>query len=190
MRTLRTARLRLDPVTVGNAAALWEVLQGPELREYQDLPDVNRAQFLRIVGARPKRFGLGSTGRFEWLVHYAGGVEALGWVSLRIGETNRFAGEIGYSVVSAHRGRGVATEAVTALVSEGFTRARLREIRAFCLPENRASRSVLRHAGFVDEGILERGATVGGKAVDVILHSLDRNRWAQSLSSNRQATRS
>ena len=45
MRIIRTARLRLVPVTSANAAALWEVLQGPDLRDYQDLPDVNRAQF-------------------------------------------------------------------------------------------------------------------------------------------------
>jgi [ribosomal protein S5]-alanine N-acetyltransferase len=190
MRTIRTGRLRLDPVTAGNAAVLWEILQGPELRDYQDLPDVNRTQFLRIVGARPTRLGTGSTGRFEWLVHYAGGSEALGWVSLRIAESNRFAAEIGYSVVSAHRGRGVATEAVGALVDEGFRRARLREIRAFCLPENQASRAVLRRVGFVDEGVLQHGATVGGKPVDVILHSLERNRWAESFTANQQATRS
>ena len=189
MRIIRTARLRLDPVTAVNAAALWGVLQGPELREYQDLPDVNRAQFLRIVGARPTRLGSGSAGRFEWLVHYAGGSEALGWVSLRIAESNRFAAEIGYSVVSAHRGRGIATEAVGALVEEAFRRARLREIRAFCLPENHASRAVLRRVGFVDEGILQRGATVGGKTVDVILHSLVRDSSAESVTPNREATR-
>jgi ribosomal-protein-alanine N-acetyltransferase len=189
MRTIRTARLRLDPVSAANAATLWEVLQGPELREYQDLPDVNRSQFLRIVGARPTRLGTGSTGRFEWLVHYAKGSEALGWVSLRIGESNRFAAEIGYSVVSAHRGRGIASEAVGALVDEGFRRARLREIRAFCLPENQASRAVLRRVGFADAGVLQRGATVGGRPVDVILHSLEYDRWAESATANRQATR-
>ncbi len=188
MRIIRTARLRLVPVTPANATALWEMLQGPELRDYQDLPDVNRAQFLRIVGARPTRFGSGSAGRFEWLVHYASGNEALGWVSLRISEGSRFAAEIGYSVVHAHRGRGIATEAVAALVEEGFRRARLREIRAFCLPENRASRAVLRNLGFVDEGVLERGASVGGKTVDIILHSLEQVRWAESFTPNRAAT--
>jgi ribosomal-protein-alanine N-acetyltransferase len=190
MRIIRTPRLRLVPVTSANAAALWEVLQGPELRDYQDLPDVNRAQFVRIVGARPTRLGSGSAGRFEWLVHYASGNEALGWVSLRISESNRFAAEVGYSVVHVHRGRGIATEAVGALVEEGFRRGRLREIRAFCLPENRASRAVLRNLGFADEGVLERGATVHGKAVDVIRHSLEHARWEESFTPNQAATQS
>jgi [ribosomal protein S5]-alanine N-acetyltransferase len=191
MRTILTERLRLEPVTSANAGLLWQLLQQPDLRDYQDLPDVTRAQFLRVVGARPKRMTAGTVGRFEWLVHDAGADgEPLGWVSLRIAETNRKSAEIGYSVVRAHRGRGIATEAVAALIDEGFRRVRLREIRAYCLPENASSRAVLRHNGFTDGGTLARGATVQGKPVDVITHSLERERWLASVSENLQATRS
>lgn len=178
MRTIRTERLRLVPVTSANAALLWQLLQEPDLRDFQDLPDVSRAQFLRVVGARPMRFAPGIVGRFEWLLHYlAGEGEPLGWVSLRIADSNRAMAEIGYSVMRSHRGKGIASEAVAALVGEGFRRARLREIRAYCLAENLASRAVLRHAGFDGEGTLPRGATVQGKPVDVIAHSLKRDRW-------------
>ena len=192
MRTILSARLRLVPVTSSNAELLWQVLQEPDLRDYQDLPDLNRAQFARVVGARPKRFAAGAVGRFEWLVHYVDEGEAapLGWVSLRITESNRATAEIGYSVVGAYRGKGIATEAVAALIGEGFSRARLREIRAYCLPENLSSRAVLRRNGFEDRGTLTRGATVGGKPVDVIVHSLERERWTARFSENSVATRS
>lgn len=191
MRTIRTARLRLVPVTSANAGALWEVLQEPDLRDYQDLPDVDLAQFRRVVEARPQRFGAGVAGRFEWLLHYLeSGDAALGWVSLRISEANRSSAEIGYSVVRTHRRRGFATEAVGALVDEGFRRARLREIRAYCLPDNASSRAVLRNNGFSAAGTLTRGATVQGKPVDVIAHSLNRESWLAALTRNLQATRS
>lgn len=192
VRTIRTPRLLLVPVTSANAGVLWELLQEPDLRDYQDLPDVDRAQFLRVVAARPARLGPGIVGRFEWLLEYAagGGGELLGWVSLRIADSSRATAEIGYSVVRAHRCRGIATEAVGALVEEGFRRARLRAIRAYCLPENLSSRAVLRHNGFDDEGTLARGATVQGKPVDVIVHSLDRRRWSAAVSANPAATRS
>jgi [ribosomal protein S5]-alanine N-acetyltransferase len=178
MRTIRTARLRLEPVTAANAETLWEVLQEPDLRDYQDLPDVNRAQFLRTVSGRPRRFGPGATGRFEWLVHLGQSAETLGWVSLRISESSRSTAEIGYSIVRAHRGCGFASEAVAALVDEGFRRTRVQRIRAYCLPENLPSRAVLRRNGFEDEGMLPHGATVAGKPVDVILHTLDRTGWS------------
>jgi ribosomal-protein-alanine N-acetyltransferase len=191
VRTIRTRRLRLVPVTPGNAAALWELLQMPDLRDYQDLPDVDRAAFLRIVGGRPARFGPGSIGRFEWLLFYSGEErEPVGWVSLRIAEASRAGAEIGYSIVRQHRCKGIATEAVAALVDEGFRRARLQEIRAYCLPENLSSRAVLRHNGFEDRGTLPRGATVQGKPVDVILHALDRQRWAAAVNESPAATRS
>ena len=177
-------------MTPANAGRLWDVLQEPDLRDYQDLPDVNRAQFLRAVGARPLRLRPGTAGRFEWLLLFPDGEEPLGWVSLRIADTNRSTAEIGYSIVLAHRGRGFATEAVAALVDEGFRRAQVRRIRAYCLPENLASRAVLRRNGFADDGKLPHGATVAGKPVDVILHTLDRERWAAEASENRQATRS
>lgn len=190
MRTLRTARLRLVPVTSTNAELLWQVLQEPDLRDYQDLPDLDRTQFLRVVGARPKRFVAGTAGRFEWLLHYDGDDEPLGWVSMRISESNRTTGEIGYSVVRAHRGKGIATEAVAALIDEGFSRARLQEIRAYCLPENTFSRAVLQRNGFDDRGTLARGATVQGRPVDVIAHALERERWSAKPSENPAATRS
>ncbi len=190
MRRIRTARLRLEPVTAANAGMLWDVLQEPDLRDYQDLPDLNRAQFLRTVGSRPTRFGPAATGRFEWLVHLGDGMERVGWISLRISESSRSTAEIGYSVVRAHRGRGFATEAVAALVDEGFRRTRVQRIRAYCLPENLPSRAVLRNNGFEDEGMLSRAAIVGGKPVDVILHSLERERWSAGATANRQATRS
>ncbi len=190
MKTIKTARLRLVPVTAANATLLWQVLQQPDLRVYQDLPDVDRAQFARVVGARPTRLSPGATGRFEWLLHYGRDEsEALGWISLRISESTRDVAEIGYSVVSEHRGKGIASEAVAALIDEGFRRAQLREIRAYCLPENLSSRAVLHRNGFRDEATLTRGATVAGKPVDVIAHSLPRERWA-ALTENPQATRS
>jgi ribosomal-protein-alanine N-acetyltransferase len=188
---IRTQRLRLVPVTAANAGTLWEVLQEPDLRDYQDLPNVNRAQFLRAVGARPVRFAPGVVGRFEWLLHFIEGESPpLGWVSLRVSDSDRSSAEIGYSVVGAYRGRGIAREAVAALVDEGFKRGRLQRIRAFCLPENRSSRAVLRRSGFESAATLPRGATVQGKPVDVMAYTLEREDWLATLKEHRAATQS
>lgn len=191
MRIIVTRRMRLVPVTEANAGRLWEVLQQPDLRDFQDLPNLNRAQFQRAVGARPKRFRPGAAGRFEWLMHFTGDEAApLGWVSLRIGDGDRRVAEIGYSVVSAFRRRGLASEAVAALIAEGFERGNLRRIRAYCLPENRSSRAVLANNHFEEDGTLPRGATVQGQPVDVVAHVLERNDWEAALKRSRQATRS
>jgi len=177
MRTLVTERLRLVPVTPQNAAALWQMLRQPGLREFQDLPEVDLVQFGRMVAARPQRFEPGAWGRFEWLIFFEGIAEPVGWTSLRVGERVNSSAEIGYSVVQSYRGRGVATEAVRALASEAFSRLHLRKLRAYCVPENVPSRAVLASAGFEEDGVLPHGATVAGQPVDVLGFVLNREAW-------------
>lgn len=177
---MRTARLRLVPVTVENAGALWTILQQPDLRTYQDLPSLAAGAFAEMVSRRPKRLHPGSNGRFEWLIYFARPRKPLGWVSLRIGERDPAAGEIGYSIVRDVRGQGIAIEAVHALLAEAFREGGLSRVNAYCVPENQASRRLLERAGFTFDGVLPHGATVGGTPVDVLMHRLDREAWRQS----------
>lgn len=183
MRTLRTARLRLTPVTVQNAGALWRVLQGPDLRHYQDLPNVGEEAFARMVAKRPRRLHAAATGRFEWLIYLGGVRSALGWVSLRIADKQPRGGEIGYSVLPDFRDRGIATEAVRALITEGFESGGLARVSAYCVPANAASRRVLKTLGFRDAGLVHHGASVGGRPVDVLHHTLRKQDWTQSANS-------
>lgn len=177
MRALTSERLRLEPVTTKNANVLWTVLQAPGLRDYQDLPDVDLPQFARMVAARPPRLEPGAWGRFEWLIYLEGIAEAAGWVSLRIGERTGATAELGYSVLVQYRNRGVATEAVRSLVDEAFQKTNVRRLRAYCVPDNAASRVVLKRLGFVDDGVLPHGATVQGHPVDVLAVVLERTTW-------------
>lgn len=180
MRTLRTARLRLNPVTVENAGALWTILQQPDLRMYQDLPSVAAPAFTELVARRPKRLHHGASGRFEWLIYVTGSRKPVGWVSLRVAERDPATGEIGYSIVRDARGKGVASEAVRALISEAFEAAALTRVNAYCVPENAPSRRLLQRLGFTFDGVLPHGATVSGTPVDVLMHRLDREQWLQS----------
>lgn len=180
MKIMRTERLRLTPVTVQNAGTLWTVLQQPDLRTYQELPNVGAAAFTDMVAKRPKVLRPSTSGRFEWLVYMHRVRKPVGWVSLRIAERDLATGEIGYSIVRDFRGRGIATEAVRALLDEAFAEAGLTRINAYCLPENMPSRRLLEKLGFRGEGVLPRGATVNGHIVDVLMHRMERERWAQS----------
>lgn len=168
------------PVTPANAAQLWQMLQQPDLRTYQDLPTAGLRAFEEMVAARPARLTARSAGRFEWIVRLGRPAENAGWVSLRIAQHELHDGEIGYSILREYRGRGIATEAVRALLAEAFEIAGLGRIRAFCVPENLPSRELLDRLNFEPDGVLPHGATVSGKPVDVLVHKLDRARWLQS----------
>ena len=56
--------------------------------------------------------------------------------------------EIGYGIVPAYEGRGLATEAVVALVDHAGTDPRVRTVRAHTLPAHNASTRVLEKCGF------------------------------------------
>ena len=67
MTTIRTQRLSLEAVTPENAVVLWRIMQGAQLREFQDVPRFTRQEFEKRVAARPKSFDGRAVGRFEWL---------------------------------------------------------------------------------------------------------------------------
>jgi RimJ/RimL family protein N-acetyltransferase len=133
-----------------------------------------------MVSKRPRVLRAGSSGRFEWLIFVHRIRKPVGWVSLRVAERDLETGEIGYSIVRDFRGRGIATEAVRALLDEAFTQGGLVRINAYCLPENAASRRLLERLTFSVDGVLPRGATVNGHIVDVLMHRMDRQCWFQS----------
>ncbi|HEY8320301.1 MAG TPA: GNAT family N-acetyltransferase [Candidatus Baltobacteraceae bacterium] len=174
MRTLQTERLALVPVNASNSETLWHLLQAPHLRDFQELPSVGLAQFKRLVAERPQRLHDHAAGRFEWLMFVRGEDEPIGWVSLRLSDRDPVGGEVGYSVLERARGKGYATEASRALIAEGFSRANLKRVRAYCLPENVASRAVLAKLGFASDGLLRHGATIAGRPVDILAFVFER----------------
>ncbi|HYZ16149.1 MAG TPA: GNAT family N-acetyltransferase, partial [Candidatus Acidoferrum sp.] len=109
MKTLRTERIALSPVDARNARELWEVLNAPDLRKYQDIPRVRAEEFERQVRARPKTLRPGVIGRFEWLLRVREDHAAIGWISLRVNDRTPRVGEVGYSLLQSARGKGYAT---------------------------------------------------------------------------------
>lgn len=179
MRILRTSRLRLTPVTTQNAAVLWRVLQAPDLRSFQDLPNLRVGAFTALVRGRPRCLQAGAVGRFEWLVYLHRVRRPVGWVSVRLSERDA-AAEIGYTIVREFRNQGIATEAVRALLEEAFERANVERVSAYCIPKNRSSRRVLSRLGFREGALVRSGASVGGHPVDVLHYILGRGHWIQS----------
>jgi len=189
MRTVVTPRLDLLPVGAANARELWRVLQQPNLREFQDIPRVAVEEFERQVRARPQTLASGTTGRFEWLIRERQSGASLGWVSVRINDRTREHAELGYSLVTAARHKGYATEALSALLDEVFETTELGELHACTVPENSASRRVLERVGFVESRLLHGGALVRNRRVDIFLYVFTRAQYVARLRQQQQQQR-
>ncbi len=81
-------------------------------------------------------------------------------------------GWVGYWVDSRFHGNGVATAAVAHDVAHGFGPVGLHRIEATIAPENLASRAVVAHLGFRQEGHLVRYLDIAGAWRDHLLYAL------------------
>jgi ribosomal-protein-alanine N-acetyltransferase len=81
-------------------------------------------------------------------------------------------GWVGYWVASRFHRRGVATAAVALIVAHGFGPVGLHRIEATIAPENLASRAVVGHLGFRQEGHLVRYLDINGAWRDHLLYAL------------------
>jgi [ribosomal protein S5]-alanine N-acetyltransferase len=73
--------------------------------------------------------------------------------------------EIGYAIEQCHHGKGLATEAVTAMSDWALTALRLPEVLGIVAVDNAPSRSVLEKAGFV-----RSEESVDGRSVPVLVY--------------------
>lgn len=151
-----SARLRLVPLTVADAAEMVGVLSGDALYTYTGgaPPDLGelRARYARQAAGRSP------DGREEWhnwVLRREPGGEAVGCVQATVTGAGRRA-EIAWVVGLDWQGQGYATEAAQALVTWLDTHG-VRVIQAHIHPGHAASAAVARHAGLRPSGTFEDG---------------------------------
>jgi ribosomal-protein-alanine N-acetyltransferase len=83
-------------------------------------------------------------------------------------------GTLGYWMAEAHTRKGYMTEAAGAVCDFAFNHAGLHRVEASCMPGNHASRMVLEHLNFIEEGFAKAYLRINGKWEDHIL-------WGKSL---------
>lgn len=98
--------------------------------------------------------------------HHIGNISI--WHVSRLGRT----GEIGYWVRTDQAGRGIATEATSAMLEKGFMHLGFHKITLRIAQGNRASERIAEKLGFTREGLLREELRINGVWVDHTLYSL------------------
>jgi RimJ/RimL family protein N-acetyltransferase len=95
--------------------------------------------------------------------------------------------EVGWAIHDPdNRGRGYATEAVTALVDYLFKSYPINRIECSTASSNQASIALAEKCGFVREGVLRGLVFVAGVYVDDLVLSMLRSEWEQRQSLSRR----
>lgn len=101
----------------------------------------------------------------------------IGGIALRLSPEHRLA-ELGYGLARSAWGRGLATEAVRAVMDTAFVLLPLlNRIRAVADPRNVASLRVMERLGMVREGVLRQNRVVRGELVDEVWCGILRSEW-------------
>jgi ribosomal-protein-alanine N-acetyltransferase len=88
-----------------------------------------------------------------------------------------FRAEIGYDLSPASWGQGYMTEALSAVIQNGFERMGLNRIDALVYTENVRSMKLLQNLGFQKEGVLRDYFYLDGQFYDHCLLALLRSEW-------------
>jgi len=80
--------------------------------------------------------------------------------------------QIGYDLIPLYWRQGFMREALTAVLTFGFSRMQLNRIEALVMPENKASVGLLKKLGFKKEGLLKEYGYWRHKHYDLNLFAL------------------
>ena len=175
---IRTERLRLRPYAHGDVDALYAYQRLPEVHRYLYSEPRTRAEVEAIVAERAGSAVLTETSEGITLVaELAQTGELVGDCVLFRRSKEHEQGEVGYVFNPAYHGRGLATEAVGALLRLGFEGLGMHRIAGHLDARNTASARVLERAGMRREAHLVENEFVKGEWSDEVIYGMLRTEW-------------
>jgi [ribosomal protein S5]-alanine N-acetyltransferase len=146
MAKIESDRLVLEPQVAAHAEAMFDVLRDPAIYQYENEPPSSvewlRDRFTRLEA---RHSSSGQEHWLNWVIRLPAG-ELIGYVQATVYADGRAA--IAYVLHSEYWGRGLASEAVRAMVGELKARYDVRRLSAVLKRDNRRSLSLLERLGF------------------------------------------
>jgi [ribosomal protein S5]-alanine N-acetyltransferase len=172
---LSTRRLHLRQFRGDDAEAMHRCFANPEAMRFWNHPvhtkriETERA-VRRFIDCTPSYY------RF-WAVADAKTDHCCGMVNYHDGHMRNKRVTIGYIIDPGLHQKGIATEAVSAMLNFCFGELRLHRVQAFIHPHNIASRKLVEKLGFRSEGLLHGNLRVDGAWRDETLFALLETDW-------------
>jgi len=166
-----TARLRLRRPLQKDAKALLEVTQDEAVMEYYGMASFNnKTEALAEIDWFNKLF-VQSEG-IRWVITQQGLGQYIGDIGFHNWVSSHFRAEIGFKLAKAYWHQGIMAESLERVIEYGYSVMQLNRIEALVDPRNSACLSLLKKAGFVQEGILREYEREAKGFVDLVMLSL------------------
>lgn len=170
--TLRTDRVVLRELTYADTEDLFAFRGDPVEQMYNTAPVKNLPETRALIERLRTEYD--EKRAIHWAVTLGGEGRAVGLFGFNYWERFHRRAEIGYDLARPYQGRGLATEAVGAMVRFGFEEMGLNRIETETIADNHASVRLLERLGFRLEGVrrgysLEDDGAFHGSAIYALL---------------------
>lgn len=174
---LQTERLVLRRIVAADVPALFQIFSDEVvMRFWSSLPMAEPAEAENLVRRIDENWN--AARGIEWAITLRGGDGTLvGKCGFHRWLPDHARAEVGYAVARPHWRRGIASEAVSALLEFGFGRMGLHSVEAQTDPGNDASNATLLGLGFRQEGHQRENFRVAGRFFDTALFGLLARDW-------------
>jgi [ribosomal protein S5]-alanine N-acetyltransferase len=173
---IETERLILRQLTFDDTDFIFQHFSDPNVSQYlmDELPLTDRAGAEEII-----RFYLEPEGKTynRWGMVHKTDHRLIGTIGFHKWSKTNLRAEIGYDLSPAWWGKGYMSEALGAVLRNGFERMGLNRIEALVYTGNARSNHLLERFGFNQEGLLREYYGLNGTFNDHYLYALLRKDW-------------
>ena len=175
---LESERIRLRPLRMDDAGEVFTLFSDARVTRYWSFQAWTEPAQAEAWLA--ERIGWGPPSVYGWAMADRASDAFIGTTALFSLSGPLHRAELGYSLMPARQGEGLATEAVRRALDFGFDVLGLERIEADVDPRNVASCRLAERLGFQREGLLRNRWRVGGEFADSILYGLLRGEYRRA----------
>ena len=175
---LESERIRLRPLRMDDAGEVFTMFSDARVTRYWSFQAWTEPAQAEAWLA--ERIGWGPPSVYGWAMADRASDAFIGTTALFSLSGPLHRAELGYSLMPARQGEGLATEAVRRALDFGFDVLGLERIEADVDPRNEASCRLAERLGFKREGLLRNRWRVGGEFADSILYGLLRGEYRRA----------
>jgi len=168
---LETERLTLRKVTKDDVNSILKYLSNEEVMKYYGLEPFKSINDALDEIAWYQSLQNNKTG-IRWGITLKEQGDVIGSCGFHNIASHHFRTEIGFELSKEQWGRGIAAEAVEAIIAYGFQHMNFQRIEALIEPPNRSSQKLVEKLGFIREGLLRNYEFTRGKFDDLYMYSL------------------